>query len=160
MCKFRQYDNYEVFEDGRIWSYKYKKFLKPYTNKNGYQRVRLTDNEGNTKWYQLHRVVWEAVTGEEIPDCMQCNHINENKIDCSFANLNLLSPKQNCNYGSRNNRVAKALSKQVGAFKNGEIVMTFPSLSEARRNGFNFGNISECCNGKRKTHKGFEWRYL
>ena len=32
MSKFRDYDKYEVFEDGRIWSYKSKKFLKPIGN--------------------------------------------------------------------------------------------------------------------------------
>ena len=47
--KFRDYDNYEVFEDGRIYSYKYKKFLKPWTNKDGYKVVNLFDNERKRK---------------------------------------------------------------------------------------------------------------
>ena len=48
--KFRNYDNYDVFEDGRIYSYKKKKFLKPKTNQDGYKQVALTDNEGNKKY--------------------------------------------------------------------------------------------------------------
>ena len=111
--------------------------------------------------YRLHRVVYESVTGEPIPEGMQCNHISEDKMDCSFANINLMSPKQNCNWGSRNKRMAKALSKQVGAFnKNGELVMVFQSTMEAQRNGFHSGCISMCCNGKLKTHKGYTWKYL
>ena len=161
MSKFRNYEKYEVFEDGRIWSYSRKKFLKPTKNKRGYLLVGLTDNEGNRKKHQLHRVVYEAVTGEPILEGMQCNHISEDKMDCSFANINLMSPKQNSNWGTRNKRMAKALSKQVGAFnKNGELVMVFQSTMEAQRNGFHSGCISMCCNGKLKTHKGFEWRYL
>ena len=170
---FKDYSNYEVYEDGKIWSYKTNKFLKPRTTKNGYQRIGLVDNEGKIKWYMLHRVVYESVTGEPIPEGMQCNHISEDKTDCSFANLNLLTPKENCNFGTRNKRIAKALSKtlkgiipkanppkQVAAYKDGKLVMTFLSTREARRQGFNQGNISECCNGKRKTHKGYTWKYI
>ena len=77
MSKFRDYDNYEVYEDGKIWSYRKNKFLKPQTNHNGYQRVQLFDNEGNGKMYMVHRVVWESVTGEPIPSNMEINHRNE-----------------------------------------------------------------------------------
>ena len=160
MCKFRNYSNYEVFEDGRIFSYWTKKFLKPKTNKNGYQVVLLYDNEGNRKMYYLHRVVYEAVTGEPIPEGMQINHRSEVKTENMISNLELMSPKQNTNYGTRNSRIAESKSKQVGAFKNGNLVTTFQSIKEAGIQGFNQGHISECCNGKRKKHKGFEWKYL
>lgn len=53
-------------------------------------------------------------------------------------------------------RVAK-LSKSVVAVKDGIVVMEFASSAEARRNGFNQGNISECCNGKRRTCSGYQW---
>lgn len=157
---FRNYSKYEVYSDGKIWSYSQKKFLKPTTNHNGYQRVLLSDNEGKRKWYFVHRVIWEAVTRSTIPEGMQVNHIDERKDNNARSNLNLMSPKQNINWGSGIERCHKSQSKQVGAFKNGELVMTFPSANEARRNGFNLGAIVMCCNGKRKTHKGFTWKYI
>lgn len=173
---FRDYTKYEVYDDGRIWSYKYKKFLKPGTTKNGYQFVILTDNEGKGKNYLLHRVVWESVTGEPIPEGMQVNHINECKTDNSFVNLNLMTPKENTNWGSGierrsksikiNKKLSKSLtnnpkiSKSVGAYKDGELVMTFQSAMEAKRQGFNQGNVSACCRGERKIHKGYTWKYL
>lgn len=171
MSKFRQYDNYEVYEDGKIWSYKTKKFLKPRTVQGGYKQVVLYDNEGNRKSYLLHRLVYETFSCEPIPLGMQCNHISEDKTDCSFSNINLLSPKQNCNFGSRNKRLSKAntnnpkLSKAVGAFKDGNLVMTFPSTSEAERNGFDHSTVSACCRncymreGNNK-YKGYTWKYL
>ena len=61
---------------------------------------------------------------------------------------------------ARKSRIAESKSKQVGAFKNGNLVTTFQSIKEAGIQGFDQGHISECCNGKRKTHKGFEWKYL
>lgn len=162
MSKFRDFDKYEIYEDGRIWSYKRNKFLKPQTNHNGYQLVKLFDNNGKAKWYQLHRVVYEAVSGEPIPEGMQVNHINEDKTDNRFfENLNLMTPKQNTNHGTGIERCHKSQRKQVGAFnKNGELVMTFQSTMEAGRNCFSQSAVVSCCNGERKTHKGYTWRYL
>ena len=157
---YKDFTKYEVFEDGRIWSYKTKRFLKPSTEKNGYQRVCLVDNEGKKKSYLLHRVVWESVTGEPIPEGYEINHRSEDKTENMVTNLELVSHKQNINYGSRNKRSAKSQSKQVGAFKDGELVMVFQSTMEAQRNGFHSGCISDCCNGKLKTHKGYTWKYL
>ena len=157
---FRNFTKYEVYEDGRIWSYSHKKFLKLETIKDGYQRVCLLNNEGKIKKYLVHRVVYEAVTGNPIPEGLQVNHIDEDKTNNHITNLNLMTCKQNNNYGTRTERAAKAHNKQVGAYRNGELVMTFQSTMEAKRNGFSQSGISECCNGKRKTHKGYEWKYI
>lgn len=165
---FKDFTKYEIYEDGRIWSYSRKKFLKPTTTENGYQQVMLSDNEGKRKWYKVHRVVWEAVTGEPIPEGMQINHRSEVKTSNMISNLELMTPKQNSNYGSRNQRLKKALtnnpkkSKQVGAFQNGQLIMTFPSAMEAGRNGFDQGAVSACCRGVKnyKTHKGYTWKYI
>ena len=110
--------------------------------------------------YLVHRVVYEAVTRNTIPEGMQCNHISEDKTENSFGNINLMSPKENNNCGTVNERRAKALSKQVGAYKDGELVITFPSTAEAGRQGFNQGAVSSCCRGERKTYKGYTWKYL
>ena len=160
--KFRNYDKYEIYEDGRIFSYWTNKFLKPITLHNGYQRVYLYDNEGKRKIYLVHRIVYETFSGEPIPSNMQINHRSEDKTDNRFfENLELVTPKQNINYGSRNERVSKALSKQVGAFnKNCELVMTFSSTQEAERKGFCHSAVSRCCNGKLPNYKGYTWRYL
>lgn len=180
MSKFRNYSNYEIYPDGKIWSCKYKKFLKPNTIKGGYKRVCLTDNEGNIKFYLLHRVVYEAITGEPIPPGMEINHIDERKDNNIVSNLELVTHKQNVNFGTRNERASKSISKAltnnkklsksltnnpkrskaVGAFKGGKLVITFPSTNEASRNGFDQSAVAKCCNGKIKSHKGYEWRYL
>ena len=42
-----------------------------------------------------------------------------------------------------------------------KIVKVWESSTEAGRQcGFDHGNISVCCKGKRKTHKGYKWMYL
>lgn len=163
---FRNYKKYEVFDDGRVYSYKSKRFLKLKKDKRGYSRICLSDNNGEIKNYQLHRVVYESIRGE-IPEGLQVNHIDEDKSNNSISNLNLMTPKANCNFGSRNERIAEKLtnrtdlSKQVGAYnKDGVLIMTFSSTAEAQRAGFSSGHISKCCRGERKSHKGYQWKYM
>lgn len=171
---FKDYTKYEIYEDGRIWSYSRNKFLKPKTD-DGYQRVHLTDNEGKQKWYLVHRVVYEAVTRSPIPEGLQVNHINEIKTDNRFENLNLMTQKENINWGTRTERAIKSISKArinnpkrskaVGAFKNSELVIVFASTQEAGRQGFNQSAVVSCCNNcfnreGNNVYKGFEWRYL
>lgn len=166
MSKFRDFEKYEVYPDGRIYSYKRNKFLKPETTKFGYQRVALTDNNGILKRYYVHRIVWEAVTGTQIPEGYEINHRNEIKTDNRFfENLELVSHKENINYGTRTIRSSKTRSKQVGAFKNGELVFTFSSTKEAGRQGFDQGAVAACCRNcfnreGNNVYKGYTWKYI
>ena len=153
---FRNYSKYKVYEDGKIWSYSQKKFLKPEINHNGYQIVSLSDNEGKIKKYQVHRVVYESVTGSPIPEGMQVNHIDECKTNNHINNLNLMTCKENINWGGGIER----RSKKVGAFKDGKLIFTFQSTQEAGRNGFCQVSVARCCRGEKKTHKGFDWKYI
>ena len=164
---FRDYSNYDVLPDGRIWSKKRNKFLKPVKNRDGYQLVFLYDNEGKRHNESVHKITFFAVNGLwEYPEGMQLNHIDENKENNHISNLELVTRKQNINWGTRNKRIAKALtnhpkkSKRCAAYKDGELVMVFQSTQEAQRNGFCSGEVSACCRGKIKTHKGLIWKYL
>lgn len=50
--------------------------------------------------------------------------------------------------------------KEVEQYKNGKLIKTYNSATEvARKKGYAKAHISECCNGKRKTAYGYEWRY-
>ena len=162
---FRDFTKYEVFENGLIWSYSHKKFLKPQTNNKGYKQVYLSDNEGNIKMYKVHRIVYESVTGKPIPEGLEVNHLDENKANNHISNLNLMTHKENVNFGTRNSRDAKAKSKQVGAYKDGKLVLSFSSTREAQRQeGFNHSNISACCRNcymreGNNVYKGYTWKY-
>lgn len=57
----------------------------------------------------------------------------------------------------------RKLSKSVVQidFTTNKIVKVWESSTEAvRQEGFNHSAISQCCNGKRKTHKGYKWIFL
>lgn len=153
--RVRSLDRYEVV--GKTKRFRKGRILKPCKKKNGYLYVRLSKN-GITKNFYVHRLVYEAFNGT-IPDGYEVNHINEIKTDNRYPeNLNLMTSKENANWGTRNQRTAEKQSDTVLQLTpDGQLVKEWPSSNEAGRNGFDQGHIVDCCNGKRNTHKGFLW---
>lgn len=134
------------------------KEMKPEMNNRGYLQINLS-KEGKKRRLYVHRLVWMTFNGT-IPDGLQVNHIDEDKTNNKLENLNLMTPKQNSNWGTRNERFAKAQSKPVVAFDKGEnVVFEFSSANDAGRNGFNRRHLLACCRGERKTHRGYSWKY-
>ena len=102
---------YGITEDGRVWSYRKNRFLKPQKTKTGYLYVQLSKNN-KTKNYKIHRLVATAYL--ENPLNLPCvNHIDENKTNNCVENLEFCTVAYNNIYGTRIERVAKSLSKKV-----------------------------------------------
>lgn len=136
------------------------KTLKLHKAPNGYMQIRL-----GQKTYLAHRIVWEAFNGP-IPAGMHINHINEKKDDNRLENLNLMTPKENHNWGTciERQRIAAingGNSKHVFQYSlSGELIKEWPSLMEIYRVlGFAYQNISSCCLGRFKTAYGYLWKY-
>lgn len=155
---------YDASNFGRVRNLKFEKvrILKQHEI-NGYLHVCLWKN-GNYKNFYTHRLVYEAFN-DEIPDGYEINHINEIKTDNSLWNLNIMTPKENINWGNGNQRRKKnnvnnpKLSQEVlQSTLDGVLVNEWPSMAEAARNGFDIRAVYRCCLGKQKTHKGFKWR--
>ena len=135
------------------------KVIKPQMGVGGYLRVCIS-KDGKGKMFSVHRLVYSAFNGA-IPHDMQVNHIDEDKTNNRLENLNLMTPKQNSNWGTHIQRVAKAKSKPVVAIDDtGNVVLEFSSAMDAERQGFDHSNLAACCLGKRRTHRGYRWRYL
>ena len=153
---------YEISDQGRVKSLKYgkEKILKPWNDGWGYLKINLC-KDGHVKMLKIHRLVAEAFV--QNPNNLDTvNHKDEVKTNNVASNLEWMSQKDNNNYGTRNKRIAEALSKQVQMFdkSTGELLATFPSLAEAERvTGIDDGNISQCCLGKLKSAGGYVWKY-
>lgn len=158
---------YQASSLGRIKSFNYKRtgrecILKQI--KTNYCRINLYKNKVQ-KQFLVHRLVWSAFNGD-IPENMQINHINEDCYDNRIENLELVLPKSNANWGTRNKRVADKttngkMSKIVLQYSfEGELIKEWPSVREIKRVlGYNNGNISKVCNGFRKYAFGYIWKY-
>lgn len=172
------YEGFEVSNWGRIMSLNYRRtgraeLLKPFDDGCGYLKVELSKN-GKSKTCKVHRLVAEVFL--ENPKGKPCiNHKIEGKkgksmnfvffnedgtVDEERTTIEWVTYKENNNYGTHNERMAKTLSKKVLQLSlSGDLIREWFSATECGRNGFNKGNVVECCNGKRKTHKGFLWIY-
>lgn len=155
---------YEVSDQGRVRSLSRNttkgKIIVQYKGGIGYLRVTLSKNNLH-KTHLVHRLVAQAFVYNDDPEHKtQCNHINEDKTDNRACNLEWMTPKDNCNYGTRNKNVQKNKSKPV-VQKNidGKIIKIWPSIMEAEKNGYFSAGIIGCCKGKYKQHKGYIWVY-
>jgi hypothetical protein len=109
------------------------------------------------KTHLVHRLVASAFI-ENPNNYPIINHRDEDKTNNASSNLEWCDYKYNNNYGTRNQRAATSLSKQVFCVETNKI---YPSTIEVERQlGFAHTNISKCCNGRYKQAYSFHWRYV
>lgn len=160
---------YQVSDLGRVKSLNYnhtgkERILAGIKNTNGYLYVDLY--KGRKMRRAVHRLVAEVflLNPEGLS---QVNHKDECKTNNVVSNLEWCDSKYNNNFGTRNERVAKAKrndpnqSKPVYQYaKDGSLVRSYPSGMEAeRQTGYKQSAISACCNGKYKQSYGYIWSY-
>ena len=171
---------YKVSNLGRILSLNYNNtgkpgLMNPAEDTSGYLQVGLRKN-GETNLCLVHRLVAQTFipNPENLPEV---NHKDEDKtnnfvflnedgsVDKEKSNLEWKNHRDNCNHGTRNERIGKTStngkqSKKVLQLSlSGELIREWPSIHECGRNGYDFRNVSACCLGKRKTAYGFRWEY-
>lgn len=150
-----------------------KKLLKKKVSR-GYVLVQFRIN-GENRHFRVHRLVMLAHSGIN-GDKLDVNHKNGNKEDNHIDNLEWCTRSENLTHSYRvlgriggmkgkepinkgvfNN---KKMSKPVIGTNilNGEKI-TFPSVMEAKRNGFDSTGIFHCLAGDQKTSKGYTWEY-
>lgn len=160
--------DYQVSNLGRVKSLERKvkkldgfrtvkeRILKPGKDKDGYLIVNLY-KEGKRKNMKLHRLVGQYFVQNDSIFNTEINHLDENKENNCASNLQWCEHIYNCNFGTRNIRVAKAQSKKVLCLETGVVYSSTRDIE--RKFGFYHSNISKCCNGKIKTCCGYHWKW-
>ena len=107
---------YKIYEDGRIWSYKYNKFMKTTLYRNGYYRIGLKKDKKEKK-FLLHRLL--ALHFIPNPNNLpQVDHIDRNNQNNDLSNLRWVTSEENQeNTGMQiNNQLGE---KNICPYKNG-----------------------------------------
>lgn len=129
-----------------------------YVMSTGYVHLAIKEGKRVRRVY-AHRVIWEHVNGP-IPQDMQVNHINGRKSDNRLANLELVTPAENCQHA-----YATGLSKPMSGPRNGNTKLTTAQVLELRKRqqageqqqalaaeyGLSKAQVSRIVNGKRRT---------
>lgn len=144
-----------------------------------YGHVRGKDREGSIQWltqhiskkgysiicykykqYRVHRLVGFAF----IPNPKnkpEINHLDGNKLNNHYKNLAWSTSSENNRHSYHVlDNDSQYIKREVLIYKDGELYKTAISVRHAARliKGAST-NISKCCNGLRKTHKGYTFRY-
>lgn len=149
--------NYIVYDDGRIYSKHYNKFLTPKINWDGYHRIQIWENQ------KCHMISWHRIIAQtflENPNNYPVvNHKNGIKFDNRVENLEWCTQQQNIQHAwktglSKANAPVDMLNSDV------VYIMTFKSIKEAGEyiNRHPSGIIG-CCKGRTKKCGNYKWRY-
>ncbi len=163
---------YEINEDGVLRNVKSKKLVKGYTEKNGYQRVRIENKcLGGVIRTSIHQLVAEAFIPNPEPERFkEVNHLDANKQNNSAYNLEWTDHVGNMKhaYAMGINRApimdhSEKIRKRV---TNG--CQTFSSISEAgawlaqkgkcKNQESGIAGISAVIRNKRYSFGGYEWK--
>lgn len=91
------FPNYEIFEDGSVYSHKTHTKLKPLINTNGYLKYHLYNNGKMTNKY-VHILVAEHFLFRENTEESEIDHIDRDKNNNHVSNLRYVTPKKNASH--------------------------------------------------------------
>ena len=162
------YEYYEVSNLGRVRSWidnrwrrrSSPKVLSPHRLTKGYLGVSLSSAPNVSKTIKVHRLVAKAFIPN--PDNLpMVNHKDENKTNNCVSNLEWITPKDNCNYGTRNERQGLGHSKPIEQYDlEGNFIKEWDSAAQIERDlGFNHSNISKCCLGRYNIAYNYKWKF-
>lgn len=184
-----RFPNWDIdVENGTIYSLYYKRYIGS-INEDGYVLVTKQKGYKHCKLHQYIWMVANGcdipdgydvhhIDGNKLNNSIynlelvnHKKHLSEHKKGVTFSeeHKNKISETHKGKIISEDTKekISKILtnnpklSKQVMQLTlDGELIKIWDSANECERNGFCQGHISECCNGKRKTHKGFIWKYI
>lgn len=134
--------------------------IHPYKDEYGYLRITLKYN----KHPMIHQLVMLLFNPNPNPDVYtQINHIDENKENNRLDNLEWCTAKQNCNYGTRNERVTKSLKDKfvpiVQLDLNGNIINTYTRKEDIGNQNPDFcaSSVTHHVNHDKNIYHNYFW---
>lgn len=147
------FNNYEIDENGNIYSYISNKYLKSHLDRYGYLYVTI-----KSKHYKVHRLVAKAFL-DNPNNKPYIDHIDRNKLNNHYSNLRYVTPKENSNNENTINHL-KNIGKKYKTEYGKQIInksgKVFQSIIEASRKT----NIPRSNIQYHLKNKTGEWEYV
>ena len=162
--EWKQFEDttYYISNKGRARNIKTGNVMKGKVTGRGYIEWCFSTPERTPKKksYLAHRLVY-SLFGEDLKEGLVINHKDGDKTNNNIENLEQISIEKNILHSYY--EIGHSNVKKVGKYDLDEnLLEVYPSCAEAaRQNPGCYSNlISNVCNGKTKTHKGFKWKYI
>lgn len=137
-----------------------EKEISNHISTSGYKVFRLYRDQ-KCEHKSCHRLIYENFIGE-LKEGLVINHINENKLDNRIENLEQITHKENCNYGST--QVSKK-GKNNYRYKHYSFYETHPSYRHVfknvcKRQGYNLEDFEEVYSNIKNIHHQKKFFYI
>ena len=145
--------DYQISNEGRVWSKKSNRYMKLQKDACGYLRVQLYMGNGKGRTEKVHRLV--AIAFIDNPDNLpEVNHINHQRDDNRVENLEWVSHKEN---SEKTQKV-----KQVGKYdREGNLLEVFDTLAQAAKaENTTPSNILALMKRKPQKTRKYLWKYF
>lgn len=154
------FSNYEVSRNGSVRNVSSHHILNGRLSKSGYYQVSLREDvTGKFKNQYNHRLVAQAFINNKEGK-PQVNHIDGIKTNNRDTNLEWSTPSENQRH-RHSIGIAQTSQRKVGKFDGDIIVASYDSIkSAAEDEGSPRISIDSVLGGRRKTLRGFKWKYL
>ncbi|MBR4544349.1 MAG: HNH endonuclease [Lachnospiraceae bacterium] len=167
--------NYTIYDDGRLYSERRKRFIKPNHDKHGYLYYVISIN-GKRSTHKAHRLVAKAfIPNPDKKDTV--NHKNGIRDDNRVQNLEWATPKEQqhdpltrkkfldrvikTDYLKMSKLATEKKKKTTYVYDmNGNLLYTFASLVQCCKElNINPSHASQCANGQRNSTSGYVVKY-
>lgn len=158
----KEFDNYEISNEGRVRNKTTQYILKGRKSKSGYFQVSIKEEKsGKFKNQYIHRLVAiHFIDNKE--NKKEVNHKNGDKLDNNISNLEWVTPSENQKHRQIILGKTKTSQKRIGRYnKEGILLEEYDSIIAAARS-FNKSrvNIDSALQKRQKTAYGYVWEYL
>lgn len=158
----KEASNYEISNTGKVRNRISLRILKGRKTKGGYLQVSLKIDETQKFLNRyIHRLVAQYWI-DNIENKKEVNHKDGNKENNNIENLEWVTPSENQKH-RHSIGIRTTSNKKVGKFTiDGKLIAEYNSIQEAankENNGVRV-SIDNVVHGKRKTLKGFIWKFL
>lgn len=146
MRQIKNYPDYLATLDGKVFSLKSMKFIKPLLINSGYFLIRLR-NDFKEKSLLLHRVIADTYI-ENIDNKEQVNHIDGNKLNNCVLNLQWNTPSENMRHAYDNNLIKLSDKKIKACSDNGKKIGKYNLVDKSKLvldeiNGIYYNTLTE-----------------